>query len=150
MATAVHGTVCTVAATGVSSPLSLPDKIGGDSNDYGKQDSRDDDRRQVCGNPVQHGNSLLSGRYRIEDLLAALKKKEDEKEKNTVLWVLAIIGAVAAVAGIAFAVYRFFSPDYLDDFEDDFEDEFDNDFFEDEDDEPAAESKDASADKTED
>ena len=44
---------------------------------------------------------------KIEDLLAALKKKEDEKEKNTVLWVLAIIGAVAAVAGIAFAVYRF-------------------------------------------
>ena len=43
---------------------------------------------------------------KIEDLLAALKKKEDEKEKNTVLWVLAIIGAVAAVAGIAFAVYR--------------------------------------------
>ena len=42
------------------------------------------------------------------------------------------------------------TPDYLDDFEDDFEDEFDNDFFEDEDDEPAAESKDASADKTED
>ena len=50
---------------------------------------------------------------KIEDLLAALKKKEDEKEKNTVLWVLAIIGAVAAVAGIAFAVYRFFAPDYL-------------------------------------
>ena len=24
---------------------------------------------------------------KIEDLLAALKKKEDEKEKNTVLWV---------------------------------------------------------------
>ena len=44
---------------------------------------------------------------KIEDLLAALKKKEDEKEKNTVLWVLAIIGAVAAVAGIAFAVYRY-------------------------------------------
>ena len=54
---------------------------------------------------------------KIEDLLAALKKKEDEKEKNTVLWVLAIIGAVAAVAGIAFAVYRFFAPDYLEDFE---------------------------------
>ena len=56
---------------------------------------------------------------KIEDLLAALKKKEDEKEKNTVLWVLAIIGAVAAVAGIAFAVYRFFAPDYLEDFEED-------------------------------
>ena len=68
---------------------------------------------------------------RIEDLLAALKKKEDEKEKNTVLWVLAIIGAVAAVAGIAFAVYRFFAPDYLEDFEEDFDDDFD-DYFEDE------------------
>ena len=61
---------------------------------------------------------------KIEDLLAALKKKEDEKEKNTVLWVLAIIGAVAAVAGIAFAVYRFFAPDYLEDFEEDFDDDF--------------------------
>ena len=68
---------------------------------------------------------------KIEDLLAALKKKEDEKEKNTVLWVLAIIGAVAAVAGIAFAVYRFIAPDYLEDFEEDFDDDFD-DYFEDE------------------
>ena len=68
---------------------------------------------------------------KIEDLLAALKKKEDEKEKNTVLWVLAIIGAVAAVAGIAVAVYRFFAPDYLEDFEEDFDDDFD-DYFEDE------------------
>ena len=68
---------------------------------------------------------------KIEDLLAALKKKEDEKEKNTVLWVLAIIGAVAAVAGIAFAVYRFFAPDYLKDFEENFDDDFD-DYFEDE------------------
>lgn len=63
---------------------------------------------------------------KIEDLLAALKKKEDEKEKNTVLWVLAIIGAVAAVAGIAFAVYRFFAPDYLEDFEEDFDDYFED------------------------
>lgn len=68
---------------------------------------------------------------RIEELLAVLKKKEDDKQKNTVLWVLAIIGAVAAVAGIAFAVYRFFTPDYLEDFEEDFDDDFD-DYFEDE------------------
>ena len=47
------------------------------------------------------------------------------------LWVLAIIGAVAAIAGIAFAVYRFFAPDYLEDFEEDFDDDFD-DYFEDE------------------
>ena len=68
---------------------------------------------------------------KLEELVAALKKKEDEKQKNTVLWVLAVIGAVAAVAGIAFAVYRFFTPDYLEDFEEDFEDDFD-DYFEDE------------------
>lgn len=63
---------------------------------------------------------------KLEELLATLKKKEEEKDKNTVLWVLAIIGAVAAVAGIAFAVYRFFAPDYLEDFEEDFDDDFDD------------------------
>ena len=68
---------------------------------------------------------------KIDELLAALKKKEEEQDKNTVLWVLAIIGAVAAVAGIAFAVYRFFAPDYLEDFEEDLDDDFD-DYFEDE------------------
>ena len=68
---------------------------------------------------------------KLEELLATLKKKEAEKDKNTVLWALAIIGAVAAVAGIAFAVYRFFAPDYLEDFEEDFDDDFD-DYFEDE------------------
>lgn len=76
---------------------------------------------------------------KMDELLAAtrlnelLRKKEaEEKNKNTVLWILAIIGAVAAVAGIAYAVYRFFTPDYLEDFEDDFDDDFDDDFFEDE------------------
>ena len=44
---------------------------------------------------------------------------------------------LAAIAGIAYAVYRYFTPDYLEDFEDEFEDEFDvveaeDDFFEDE------------------
>ena len=80
--------------------------------------------------PVMNLNNLNLNE-KIEDLLAALKKKEDEKEKNTVLWVLAIIGAVAAVVGIAFAVYRFFAPDYLEDFEEDFDDDYD-DYFEDE------------------
>ena len=73
----------------------------------------------------------LNMNAKIEELLSTLNKKEVEKEKNTVLWVLAIIGAVAAVAGIAFAVYRFFTPDYLEDFEEDFDDDFD-DYFEDE------------------
>ncbi len=68
---------------------------------------------------------------RVDEIIAALKKTEEEKNKNTVLWVLAILGAVAAVAGIAFAVYRFMTPDYLEDFEEDFDDDFD-DYFEDE------------------
>ena len=77
---------------------------------------------------------------KMEDFLTATKlnelihKKEiEEKNKNTVLWTLAVIGAVAAVAGIAYAVYRFFAPSYVDEFEDDFDDdEFDDDFFDDE------------------
>lgn len=76
---------------------------------------------------------------KVEELIAAsrlndlLHRKEDEKAKTTIIWVLAIIGAVAAVAGIAYAVYCFFTPDYLEDFEEDFEDEFDDDFFNEED-----------------
>ena len=82
------------------------------------------------------GKEALS---RVEELMNASKlnelihkREEDEKKKNCILWVFAIIGAVAAVAGIAYAVYRFFTPDYLEDFEDDFDDDFDDDFFEDE------------------
>ena len=56
------------------------------------------------------------------------RKEQEEKKKNNILWVFAIIGAVAA---IAYGVYRFFTPDYLEDFEDDFDDDFDDDFFED-------------------
>ena len=72
---------------------------------------------------------------KFEELIAATKlgelmnKKEDEAQWKKVLWALAIVGAIAAVAGIAYAVYRFFAPDYLEDFDEDFEDEFDDDFF---------------------
>lgn len=68
---------------------------------------------------------------RIEELIKATKineliKKNDEKEKkkNTVLKVLAGIGIVAAIAGIIYAAYCFFSPDYIDDFDDDFDDDY--------------------------
>ena len=80
---------------------------------------------------------------RIENLLdkanlnELLGKKEEKKKCNVLVWVLAIIGVVAAIAGICYAVYRYLTPDYLEDFEDDFEDELDSeddadDFFEDE------------------
>ena len=61
------------------------------------------------------------------------KRQEGEKRRHTLMWVLALIGAIAAVAGIAYAVYKFFTPDYLEDFEDDFEDDFDDEYFDDND-----------------
>lgn len=83
---------------------------------------------------------------KLENLIEATKlseilgKKEEEKKKcNPVVCVLAVIGVIAAVAAIAYAVYRYFTPDYLEDFEDEFEDVFedeegdeDDDFFVDE------------------
>ncbi len=75
---------------------------------------------------------------RLNDLLGK-KEKEEEKKCDTLVWVLAIIGVIAATAAIVYAVYRYFNPSYLDDFDDDFEDEFedeeaeeDDDFFVDE------------------
>ena len=73
---------------------------------------------------------------KLEELLAATKlndllnrRQEEEKKKNALLWVLAIIGAVAAVAAIAYAVYRYLAPDYLEELEDEYDDEFDDEFF---------------------
>lgn len=78
----------------------------------------------------------------IKEILAASKLNEilrrDEEEadmskKSPIVTILAVIGAIVAVACIAFAVYKYFTPDYLDDFDDgddDFDDE--DDLFEDE------------------
>mgnify|MGYP007135336486 CR=1 FL=1 len=75
---------------------------------------------------------------KIEDLLSAMKlgelvhrKDPMEKRRHTIMCVLAVIGAIAGVAAIAYAVYRYMNPDYLDDFDDDF-DEYEDDFDEDE------------------
>lgn len=66
---------------------------------------------------------------KLNDLIS--KKEAEEKNKNTIIIILAIIGAIAAVAGIAFAVYKYLTPDYIDDFDsDDFYDSFDDDFIE--------------------
>ena len=80
---------------------------------------------------------------KLEELLATSKLKDilhksgievkKEKKSNPVVVVLAVVGVVLTMAAIAYAVYRYFTPDYLDDFEDDFEDDdFDDDFSEDE------------------
>ena len=62
----------------------------------------------------------------------------DKKEKKScpIVWILAIIGAVVAIAGIAYAVYRYFNAEVEDELEDDFDEDFDDDFFEDEDCDP--------------
>ena len=62
------------------------------------------------------------------------KNKADKERKTCIVWILAIIGAVACVAAIAYAVYRRVTPRYLDDFDGDFDyDEFDDDFDDDDD-----------------
>ena len=66
-----------------------------------------------------------------------LKKKEEEKKRsNTIAIVVGIILGVAVIGAIAYGLYLYFAPDYLDDFEDEFDDDeepdFDDEFFEEE------------------
>ena len=76
---------------------------------------------------------------RIEEMVSAtklneiLRRRDDDKIKKTILWILAIVGAAAAIAAIAYGVYRYFAPDYLEDFEEDFEDDFEDEYFEEDD-----------------
>lgn len=65
------------------------------------------------------------------DELLHIKKKE-EKQCNFIVWILVSIGAAAVIAGIAYAVHRMLTPDYLDDMEDEFDEDFDDDFFDEE------------------
>ena len=53
-----------------------------------------------------------------------------KKPSNIVLWVLAVFGAIAAVATIAYFVFQYMMPEYEDDydFDDDDFDDFDDDF----------------------
>ena len=80
----------------------------------------------------------LMNTAKINELLHT--KELEEKNKNGIIIALAIIGAVAAVATIAYAVFRHLERDYLDDFDaDDFGDNFDDDFIEFSDTTPEAE-----------
>ena len=77
-------------------------------------------------------DELIASNAKLAELLG--KKEEPEKKCGRVIvWVLAIIGAVAAIAAIAYGVYRYLNPDYLDDFDfDDFDEDedFEDDFAE--------------------
>ena len=76
-------------------------------------------------------DELIASNTRLAELLG--KKAEPEKKTHPVVWILAIIGAVAAIAAIAYAVFRYLNPEYFDDF--DFEDEYEEDFEDDDTDE---------------
>ena len=55
-----------------------------------------------------HVNSKIEELLNAAKLNELLHKKElEEKNKNTIVIVLAVIGAVAAIAGIAYAVYKY-------------------------------------------
>lgn len=71
---------------------------------------------------------------KLSELLGKKEEEKPEKKCNVLLWIFAIIGIIAAVAGIAYAVYRYFKPDYLEDFEDEFEDDYEDEEDEDDDD----------------
>ena len=73
---------------------------------------------------------------KFQELIDAVKAKNEDTE-NRLIWGLALVGGIVIVALIAYAVYRFLTPDYYDDYDDDdFDDDFDDfDDFDDEEDE---------------
>ena len=69
---------------------------------------------------------------KLTNLLGNVKKKEIVvKEKKECCWkqVLCIVAVIAAIAGVAYAVYRYFNRDLEDEFMDDFEDWDDDELF---------------------
>ena len=68
--------------------------------------------------------------------MGMLNNDKKEKKSCPIVWILAIIGAVVAIAGIAYAVYRYFNAEVEEEMEDEFDEDFDDDFFEDEDCDP--------------
>ena len=75
-------------------------------------------------------------RDKLQELIDTVRA---ENKKSPVVTILAVIGAIAALALIAYGIYRFLTPDYFDDYDDDddfddedFDDDFDDDFEEEE------------------
>ena len=70
---------------------------------------------------------------RINELLDKREAANAKKPSNVILWCLAVLGSISAVAIISYLVYRYMTPafedDYYDDDFDDFEDDFDDDDF---------------------
>ena len=75
----------------------------------------------------------------FDDIYTIVKKDSEDKD-NKLIFILALIGGALVVALIAYAVYRFLTPDYFEDYDDDddFDDDFDDDWDDDEDEEEDA------------
>ena len=79
-------------------------------------------------------NKRVKGVENMKNFIEEMKLKKllkEEKKTNPIVVILIVIGVIVVVAAAAYALYRFFAPDYLEDFEGELEDEFDEDFFED-------------------
>ena len=85
---------------------------------------------------------------RLDEIMDAIRaneilRRKDDRKNNWIFWALAIIGAVVVIAGIAYAVYRYLTPDYLEDFDDDFDDDFEDEDLDEEKDSVREEAKEA-------
>ncbi len=86
---------------------------------------------------------------KFQELIDAVKAKNEETE-NKLVWCLALIGGVVIVAILAYAIYRFLTPDYYDDYDDDdFDDDFDDFDDDDEDIEDEVEEEEAAEEPAE-
>ncbi len=65
---------------------------------------------------------------RINEMLEKKEADNAKKPANIILWCLAVFGAIAAVATIAYLVFDYMIPEYDDDYDDDDFDDFDDDF----------------------
>lgn len=77
----------------------------------------------------------MEEKYRaVMESLNRITKREEEKRdiSKMVTCVLIVLAVLAAIGGVAYAIYRLMSRCDLEDFEDEFEDDFDDEFFEDE------------------
>lgn len=83
-------------------------------------------KRKIRG--IEMNNKIEELKEMLSDYGLSLKK-EEPKKNNPFVIALAVVGAIATVAAIAYAVFYFFMPEdseYFEDFdEDDFEDDED-------------------------
>lgn len=81
-------------------------------------------------NTMKKLEELVSSNAKLAELLHLKKEEEEFEKKNTALYVFAIIGAVAAIALIAYAVYRYLNPVYVEDgeLEDEYEELFEDEY----------------------